>query len=131
MLVDLYLPKEPVARGEGGSPPVIRIASDRRWPDAVTFDTTQVVVATVTPSPWDKDPPLPPIAPKPSADASKASKVADAFASVAKPKINRATSVEQRKRPRTARYSLPPRSYRFAQIAARQGQFAWFGFRYW
>jgi len=37
---DAYLPKLPVARGANTDLPVIRIHSDRKWPERVVYDTS-------------------------------------------------------------------------------------------
>lgn len=46
-----YLPSLPVAERTGPDPPVIRIHSDRKWPERVVYDTD---VATMAPAQVEK-----------------------------------------------------------------------------
>jgi hypothetical protein len=39
-VLDAYLPKAPVAERADANLPVIRIHSDRKWPDRVVYDTS-------------------------------------------------------------------------------------------
>jgi hypothetical protein len=93
----------------------------------VVFDTTQVAVAAV-PASWDRNPPAPP------ASQEMSTGVREAFALSPHLDPHRAAAVEQRK-PQPARRYAARSVKRYAQpqivLAARQGQFGWFGFRTW
>ena len=125
LIADLYLPAPAVDQRAASAPPAIRIHSERKWPVPVVFDTTQVAVAAV-PASWDRNPPAPP------ATQEMSTGVREAFALSPHLDPHRAASVEQRKPPRryaarsVKRYTQPQ-----IVLAARQGQFGWFGFRTW
>jgi len=128
LVADFYLPTSPVAQRGAAYPPVIRIHTERKLPEPVVFDTTRVVLATATPAPWDSNPPAPPAA------RDDAPGVRNAFALLPRTDSHRAASVEQKKRQLIRRYAARgTRRYEPPQIllAARQRQFAWFGFGYW
>jgi hypothetical protein len=119
LLADFYLPKTPVVETTETNPPAIRIHSQRKLPERVVFDTTQVVFAAITPAPWDRNPPAPP--------AARADGVREAFA-LLRADSHRAGPADQRKRQPTRRYAARRPQFAFA---ARPAQFAWFGFRPW
>jgi hypothetical protein len=128
---NFYLPRPPLAQGAAAYPPVIRIHSDRKWPEPVIFDTTKVATAAAAPSPWDKNPPAPPTAREIPTNRSGTSAARDALALM---NSRHLASVEQKKRQKTTKYAARgTRKYQRPQIvfAARQGHYAWLGFSYW
>jgi len=133
MIADFYLPKPPVTHTGSSDPAIIRIHSDQKWPEPVVFDTTKAVIAAA-PSPLDGDAPAPPAAREMSTNRAGASAARDALALMPSQDLRRVASVEQRNRRVTAkRAARSTRKHLQPQIvlAARQGQFAWFGFRHW
>lgn len=133
-IADFYLPKPPLAQGAAAYPPVIRIHSDRKWPEPVIFDTTKVATAAAAPSPWDKDPPAPPTAREIPSNRAGTSAARDALALMSSQDAHHMASVEQKKRQITAKHAARgTRKYPRPQIvfAARQGHYAWLGFNYW
>ena len=126
MIADFFLPTTLVAQRGVAQPPVVRIHSDGKWPEPVILDTTQVVIAAAAPSPWDKDPPILPAAREMPASRADGPGARDALALMPRQDSHRATSVEKRKRQVTRKHPKPQ-----IVLAARQGQFAWFGFRNW
>jgi hypothetical protein len=126
LIADFYLSTPPIVQKAAAYPPVLRIHSDQKWPERINFDTTQVVVAAVAPSPWDVDAPAPPAANKIPTKRVDASGVRDALALL--PRL----SVQQKKR--QLKFAVrSTRTHAKSQILlpARQGQLAWFGFRTW
>jgi len=127
LIADFYLPAPAVDQRAASSSPAIRIHSERKWPVPVVFDTTQVAVAAV-PASWDRNPPAPP------ATQEMSTGVREAFALSPRVDPHPAARIEQRK-PQLARRYAARSVKRYAQpqivLAARQGQFGWFGFRYW
>jgi len=78
-VIDATLPKLPVAdRIATADSPVIRIHSDRKWPERVVFDTRVPAITPATVVALAAKPAVP--APAPVADASAKARVMDAFA---------------------------------------------------
>src|SRR3954466_1532510 len=82
---DLYLPKSPVAeRAADIDRQVIRIHSDRKWPERIVLDTS---LATITPAPAQGVASVPPApapapaapAPAPPADDAAKARVRESF----------------------------------------------------
>lgn len=132
LIADFYLPTSRVAQRAAAYPPVIRIQSEQKRPEPVVLDATQVVLAAATPAPWDSNPPAPPAARNLPTNRLSVSGVRDAFALL--PQSHGAVSVERKKRQATRRYAARGAMRHAAPpifLAARQGQFPWFGFRTW
>lgn len=133
-IADFYLPTPPLAQRAAAYPPVIRIHSDRKRPEPVIFDTTNIVAASAAVSAWDKDPPPPPTDREMSTDRAGTSAARDALALMSSRDSRYMASVEQKRRQMTAKYvARVARKYPRPRIvlAARQGHYAWLGFRYW
>jgi len=129
-IADFYLPTTPAAQQAAAYPPVIRIYSDRKWPEPVVFDTRTAIVSA-KPAAWDAN-----VAASPGADDLQTSRAdvsgaRDAFAMLPVRDSRHAQSVDQNKR--QLQKTAVRRKHARPQIilAARQGQFAWFGFRTW
>lgn len=129
LIAGFYLPTSPVAQRAAANPPVIYIHSERKLPALVIFDTTQAILATPAPAPWDTNPPAPPgtRAAGPIDDA----KLRDAFARLPPPESHRAASLEQRNRQPGRKYAGRRHAEQPIVLTARQGPVAWFGFRHW
>lgn len=131
-VADSYLPTSTAVQRAAAYPPVIRIHTDRKWPERVVFDTTTAIVSA---RPFASDTnvaALPRTGDMPTSQAN-ASRVRDAFAMLPQPDSRHAQSVDQNKRQvkqKTAARSTRKHTRQII-LAARQRQFAWFGFRTW
>jgi hypothetical protein len=124
MIADFYLPKPAVTQVGSSDPAVIRIHSDRKWPERLDFDTTQVVIAAA-PSPWDRGASAPPAAREMPTNRADEPGARDALALMSRQDLRRVASVEQRK---TAKHAARgTRKHPRPQTV----KFAWFGFRQW
>ena len=130
-IADFYLPTTPAAQQAAAYPPVIRIYSDRKWPEPVVFDTRTAIVSA-KPAARDAN-----VAASPGADDLQTSRAdvsgaRDAFAMLPVRDSRHAQSVDQNKRQLKQKTAVRRKHARPQIIlAARQGQFAWFGFRTW
>lgn len=131
MIVDFCLPRSPEVQSTDVPPPVIKIISDRKWPELVVLDTTKGDTAAVAPSPWDKDPPAPPTVREVPAGRAGTS---TALALMSSQESRHGAPVEQKRRQMTSKHATRgARKYSPPQMAftAHQGNYAWLGFRYW
>lgn len=129
LVADFYLPTSPVVQRAAAYPPAIRIHTDRKWPERVVFDTTTAIVspgpvalvADVAATPGARDVPTIP------ADVAR---VRDTFAMLPAPDSRHAKSLGQDKRQLKQKTTVRSTKKHTRQIilAARQRQFAWFGF---
>ena len=95
-VVDAVLPKLPVVDRTDTDLPVIRIHSDRKWPERVVFDTS---IPTIVPAPTAKaevvaPAPVPPVV----ADVSAKVRVREVFAQFVAPDPKKPEPKLQRKR---------------------------------
>ena len=101
---------------------VIRIHSDRKWPEPVVFDTS---IPTIVPAQSAKaDAIVPPPPPTPVADVSAKGRVRETFAQLVPPEPKKAES--QRKRKIAKSRVAPP----MIQVA-QQPRFGFFGNNSW
>jgi hypothetical protein len=128
-ILDAWFPKPPVVERAPGNLPIIRIHSDRKWPDRVVYDTS---LPTTVPASIASAEGLAP-APEATGGAPAKTGVGEAFAMLkvsadqpqaAKAKVREPKSVRQTK---LARRRAP--APRFAM--ARHPQFGWFGGSFW
>ena len=130
-IFDACLPKGPVVDQQ---PPayVIRIHSERKWPERVVYDTSQ---PTIVPAPTMTAGAIVPDGPAPGAAAEVAvpASVRDAFAHM-QPAISNPPKPPAVRR----REATRPRERRIAKthaprivMVARQPHFGWFGSRIW
>ena len=131
---DLYLPKSPVAeRVADIDRQVIRIHSDRKWPERIVFDTN---LPTVTPAPAQALASVAP-APPPTAAASDEAKarVRESFAQLPLSSESRHVHVAELRKPE----AKPQRKRKIARrrlgpppvMLAQQPQFGFFGNSWW
>ena len=128
-ILDAWFPKPPVVERAPSNLPVIRIHSDRKWPERVVYDTSLPTIVPASIASAEGLAPVPEAvdgAPaktgardafgmlKVSADQSQA-----ATAKVREPKSVRQTKLARRRAP----------APRFAM--ARHPQFGWFGENFW
>ncbi|WP_143199093.1 hypothetical protein [Bradyrhizobium sp. NAS80.1] len=127
-VADFFLPRAPLeappAEKTAEDRQTIRIHSDRKWPERVELDTSQPTIFAATPE-------LP--ITQPPAIRADTPAVADALAMARTESSPRETV--NRKQPRKAQHiATRPKRHASPQmlLAARPGQFAWFGYyRYW
>ena len=127
-IFDACLPKVPIA-GSQTSAYVIRIHSERKWPERVVYDTSQptIVPAQIAAA----EAPVP--APELDAQVSAAASVREAFAQTQPsasnppklPAAKKREATRQRER-RMAKKPVPT-----IILVARQPHFGWFGSRIW
>jgi hypothetical protein len=114
-VVDAALPKLPVTDADrtdtavGKS--VIRIHSDRKWPERVVFDTS---LPTIVPAQSAKAEAVVPAPPPPTIDASAKARVREAFAQFVPPEPKKPEPKLQRKR-KIAKYRAAPPMVQVAQ----------------
>jgi hypothetical protein len=116
-VLDAYFPKAPVAERANANLPVIRIHSERRWPERIVFDTS-----------------LPTIIPPRIADVSVKEREREAFASMQpsnakrlEPSAPGRRELKPQRQRKIVKRQVMPRSL----LVARQPQFGWFGNTIW
>ncbi len=129
-VADFCLPKAPLVERKSVDRPTIRIHSDRKWPERVVLDTSSPTIIAAAPqtveqmaSAGQAEPPV--IDAEPPA-------IANALAMARTDQVQR-EAVDRKPPRKTQRIALRSRRNAPPQIllAARQGQFAWFGYRDW
>lgn len=128
-IIDAYLPKIPVEERAHANLPVIRIHSERKWPERIVFDTS---VPTIIPARIaSTESSLP--APQTASDVSLKAREHEAFAQMqpSDTKLLQPPSAKKRdpklqRKSRIARRYTPPRF-----TSERQWQFGWFGQSPW
>ncbi len=123
-VVDAVLPKLPVVERTDTDLPVIRIHSDRKWPERVVLDTS---IPTITPAPTAKAEAVA-SAPVPAgvADVSAKVRVREAFAQLVAPDPKKPESKPQRKRKIAKSRVAPP-----VVLVAQQPRFGFFDNGMW
>ncbi|QIO32191.2 hypothetical protein [Bradyrhizobium sp. 1(2017)] len=131
-VADFCLPKVPIAEKAVEDRPAIHIHSDRKWPERVALDTSMPVIVAAAPEIAIAQATALPVPPEPPIVRAETLAVANALAMVRTGPPPR-EAVDRQRRPKSQR--IAKRSKRHAPpqmvLAARQGQFAWFGYRYW
>jgi hypothetical protein len=125
-IADACLPKSPVADRTNAVLPVIRIHSDRKWPERVVFDTwlPAVIPASIANAPASVP------APATVADVPAKAQVREAYAQLQpsdapqlqQSKLKKPEPAPQRKRKIARKRVGPPMI-----LVARQPPFGWFG----
>jgi hypothetical protein len=118
-VVDALLPKEADSlRADAASDkPLIRIHSDRKWPERVVFDTSLPTIVPTSAATAQAVAPAPPA----SADASPKARVREAFAQFAVPEPKKPEPTPQRKRKIAKKRITPP-----VVLVAQQPRFGFF-----
>jgi len=127
---DAYLPKLPVADRANSDLPVVRIHSDRKWPERVVYDTSLPTIIPAQIANTDASVP----APATVADVSAKAQVREAFAQLQPSDANQLQPSDpkkpepklQRKRKIAKRRAAPP-----MVLVEQQPQFGLFGNRIW
>lgn len=130
-VADSYLPRAAVNEKTAVDQPVIRIHSDRKWPERVVLDTTlpAIVAIASAPSITEPAPLVPTMTPVIRAETPA---LANALA-MARSDLPPREAAE-RKRPRKTQHAATRSKRQGAPrmvLAARQPQFGWPGYRYW
>ena len=134
-LADFYFPKAPAVQKATVYAPVIRIHSDRKWPERVVFDTMQTPITVAEPvAAKITIAALPDPVESPADRQTELPAIRDAYAMLQQPQARRPETTNQHKPQRKPQYRVV-RSNRYAKqqmvLAMRQRQFAWFGFPQW
>jgi hypothetical protein len=119
-VADYWLPRAPTVDQAAADRPAILIHSDRKWPESIVFDTQSPVI----------------VAAAPVAEATVTvaqSPAANSFAMLPKPDTRPPETVDRKRQRKMLHVAARPRRNVQPQmlLAARQGQFGWFGFRTW
>jgi hypothetical protein len=133
-VLDAYLPKVPVAHRADANFPVIRIHSDRKWPERIVFDTSLPTIIPPQIASGGASIPSPATITYVSVKAREQEAFAQMQTSDTKqlqpfnakqrePKLQRKGKIARR---HTVPPAVPPRL-----LAARQPQFGWFGNSIW
>jgi hypothetical protein len=129
-VADAVVPKVPAAvtdrNDTSTDKSIIRIHSDRKWPERVVFDTS---LPTIVPAQTAKaeaiTPPLP--APTPVAEASAKARVREAFAQFVPPDAKKAEPKPQRKHIKIAKRRVAPPMV----VVAQQPRYGFFANNSW
>jgi len=130
-VVDLCLPKEPITDSTSVDRPAIRIRSDRKWPERVVLDTSLPTIMAAARE-TSGEPAASADRAEPPVIRTETPAVANALAMVRTSQLPR-EAVDRKRSHKTqhiamrARRQSPPQML----LAARQAQFAWFGYRFW
>jgi hypothetical protein len=123
-ILDAYLPKIPVREKATANLPIIRIHSERKWPERVVFDTSAPIPVQIA----SREPRTPP--PETASNVSVKSREREAFAQMQPSDTKQAKSRKPEPKPqrksRIARRYVPPHF-----TSAPQWQFGWFGQNPW
>jgi hypothetical protein len=125
-VLDAYLPKVPVHEGADADLPIIRIHTDRKWPERVVFDTS---VPTIVPARISSsEPSIPPS--ETASDVSVEARGREALAQMQPSDTKQAKS--RKPEPKPQRKSRIARRYVPSHFtSAPQWQFGWFGQSPW
>jgi len=119
-VVDAVLPKLPVADRTDTDLPVIRIHSDRKWPERVVFDTS---IPTIVPAQAVN---AEAVVPAVAADVPAKVRVREAYAQLAPPEPKKPEPKLQRKRKIAKSHTAPP-----MVVVAQQPRFGFFDNSTW
>ena len=131
-LADFCLPKAPIAEKTAADRPAIRVHSDRKWPERVILDTSMPVIVAAAPevpvaraaTALDRaEPPM---------MRAGTPRAANALA-MARTDSPPRDSVDRKRSRKIQHIAARPKRQPPPQmlLAARQGHFGWFGYRYW
>jgi hypothetical protein len=124
LLLDAVLPKSPVGDSTAAlDPPVIRIQSDRKWPERVVFDTS---IPTIVPVQTAKTDAVVPVPPTTVADVSAKARVREAFAQF-KPADEKKPELKRQQKRKIAKRHVPPPTV----LVAQQPRFGFFDNATW
>lgn len=119
---DAYLPKKAVADRTNAELPVIRIHSDRKWPEPVVYDTSLPTIIPAEIAYTDASVPVPASA----VDVLAKPELREALAQLRPSEPKKLEPKLQPKRKVAKRHATPP-----LFLVARHPQFGWFGHSIW
>jgi len=127
LALNAYLPKLPVADRAYANLPVIRIHSDRKWPERIVFDTTAIIPAQVA----SREPGIAPA--ETAGDVSAKASGREAFAQMQPSDTRQLQPADPKKRePRPQHKSRIARKYTPPHYtSAPRWQFGWYGQGLW
>jgi hypothetical protein len=125
-----YLPKAPLAERANANVPVIRIHSERNWPERIVFDTSLPTIIPPRIASDEAGIPSPPAATDVSVKAREREALARMQPSDAK---EPQPSSPKKRQPRLQHQAKIAKRHTAPQffLAARQPQFGWFGNSIW
>ena len=129
-ILDAFLPKPPVAERAEAHLPVIRIQSDRKWPERIVFDTR---VPTLIPKQIASSELSAPV-PETIADVPAKASEREAFAMLQSSRVAPLHSVVRKKRESKLQHEqkiAAGRAMMRTVWVARQQAFGWFGRSIW
>ena len=129
-VLDAYLPKPPVAERANANLPVIRIHSERKWPERIVFDTSLPTIIPPRIASGERSIPVPPAATDVSVKARQRDALAQMQPSNAKrlePSAPGRRELKPQRQRKIVKRHVMPRSL----LVARQPQFGWFGNTIW
>jgi hypothetical protein len=127
---DAYLPKAPVAERTNADSPVIRIHSERKWPERVVFDTSLPTIIPPRIASDEASIPFPPAA----TDVPVKAREREALAQMQPSNAKEPQSSSPKKRePRLQHQAKIAKRHTAPQffVSARQPQYGWFGNSIW
>ena len=131
-VADYWLPRAPTVDQAAADRPAIRIHSDRKWPERLVFDTRSSVIVAAKPVAQANEVATSSDVAEPPATVAQSPAVANSFAMLPKD-IRPPETVDRRRQRKMLHVAARPRRNVQPQmlLAARQGQFGWFGSRTW
>jgi hypothetical protein len=129
-VLDAYLPKAPVAERANANLPVIRIHSERKWPERIVFDTSPPTIIPPRITSDEGSIRSPPAATDVSVKARDRQAFAQMQPSDAKrlePSAPGRRELKPQRQRKIVKRHVMPRSL----LVARQPQFGWFGNTIW
>lgn len=128
-VADFCLPKAPLIWNAAADRPAIRIQSDEKWPERVVIDTQSPATVGAAPVVSRNEPAT---APEPPVIRVETPAVANAMAMLPRPD-SRLEATDRKRQRKSQHVAIRPKRHVKSQmaLAARQPQFAWFGFRPW
>ena len=129
-VLDADLPKAPVAERANANLPIIRIHSERRWPERIVFDTSLPTIIPPRIASGERSIPVPPAATDVSVKARQRDALAQMQPSNAKqlePSAPGRRELKPQRQRKIVKRHVMPRSL----FVARQTQFGWFGSTIW
>jgi hypothetical protein len=127
-ILDASLPKLPAPVRGNGHLPVIRIVSDRKWPERIIYDTSLPTIVPAQPATIDAR------VPTPAAGVYASGNIRAAFAEMQSPQANpeRPSHPKMREPARSREHKIVKRrAVPRTMLVTRQTKFGWFGPNIW
>ncbi|UGA47110.1 hypothetical protein HU230_0014135 [Bradyrhizobium quebecense] len=128
LVADYWLPRAPTVDQAAADRPIIRIHSDRKWPELVVFDTRSPMIVAAAPVAEATDVSTSSDVAEPPVTVARSPTVANSFAMHPKLDTRTPETIDRKRQRKMLHVAARPR--RNAQppilLAARRGQFRWF-----